>query len=78
MMDFDITAPDKAIDLFSSNGQGWRPECTVTLEGMHKRDLRSRATTKKVFYKASVVVVQEGKGRSISGHSPKGSFFVVK
>ena len=73
MLDFDITAPDKAIDLFSSNGQGWRPECTVTLEGMYKRDLRGRVTTKKVFDKASGVVVQDGKRRSIGGHSSKGS-----
>ena len=64
MMDFDITAPDKAIDLFSSNGQGWRLECTVTLEGMYKRNLRGRVTTKKMFDKVSWIVVQDGKGRS--------------
>ena len=73
MMDFDITAPDKAIDLFNSNGQGWRPECTLTLEGMYKRDLKGRVTTKKVFDTVSGVVVQDCKGRSISGHNTKGS-----
>ena len=60
-MDFDITALDKAIDLFSSNGQGWRLECTVTLEGMYKRDLRGRVVTKKVLDKVSGVVVQDSK-----------------
>ena len=72
MMDFDITAPDKAIDLFSSNGQGWRLECTVTLEGMYKRDLKGRVTTKKVFDKVSGAVVQDTKRQSISGHSNNG------
>ena len=71
-----MTAPDKAIDFFGSNGQGWKIECTVTLEGMYKRDLRGRVTTKKVFDKASWIVVQDGKGRSISGHNNKGSFLM--
>ena len=73
MMDFDITVLDKAIYLFNSNGQGWRLECTVTLEGMYKRDLRGRVTTKKVFDKVSWIVVQDCKGRTISGHNNKGS-----
>ena len=76
MMDFEITALDKAIYLFNSNGQGWRLECTVTLEGMYKRDLRGRVTTKEVLDKVSGVVVQDGKGRSIGGHSSKGSFLI--
>ena len=76
MMDFDITAPNKAIDIFRSNGQGWRPECTATLKGMYKRDLKSKVTTKKVFDKASGVVVQDCKRRSIGGHSNKGSFLM--
>ena len=76
MMDFDITALDKAMDLFSSNGQGWRLECTVALEGMYKRDLKGRVTTKKVFDKVSGVVVQDCKRRSIGGHSNKGSFLM--
>ena len=61
MMDFDITALDKAIDLFNSNGPGLRLECTVTLEGMYKRNLKGRVVTKKVFDKVSGVVVQDCK-----------------
>ena len=72
-----MTAPDKAIDLFSSNGQGWRPECTVTLEGMYKRDLKRRVTTKKMFDKVSWSVVQDGKGRSISGHNNNKRSFLM-
>ena len=62
LKDFNMTAPDKAIDF-----------CTVTLEGMYKRDPRGRVTTKKVFDQVSWIVVQDVKGRSISGHTSKGS-----
>ena len=55
----------------------WAPERTVTLEGMDKRDVGSRVTTKKMFDKVLNVIVYRREGHNIGRHGSKGSCLMI-